>query len=150
MAKPTAENEPTELDEMTHVELRTMHGNATTAILFAKAIQWGAVGLALMVFTAAIFVDRAASPNYPLTGLLSVAIILFACGMIFLLFMYQMWQFNEIKRARLIETLFSFYCRRVNNIESRRERNVERYTMLVFKMAVVVGSAVISLMAIRG
>jgi hypothetical protein len=149
MAKPSAENEPSELDELTHVELRTMHGNAAAAILFAKGIQRGAVGFAIFVFTAAIFIDRAASPNHPLTGLLSVAIILFACGMIFLLFMYQMWQFNEIKRARMIETLFSSYCRKVNNIESRRERNVERYTMLVFKAAVVVGSAVIALMAIR-
>lgn len=150
MAKPSAENEPSELDELTHIELRTMHGNAATAILFAKAVQWGAVGLSLAVFTSAIIVDRMASPNHPLTGLLSIAIILFACGMMFLLFMYQMWQFNEIKRARLIETLFSSYCRRVNNIESRRERNVERYTMLVFKAAVVIGSAIIALMAIRG
>ena len=149
MAKPSAENEPTELDELTHLEFRTMHQNASTAILFAKFIQWSAVGMTLIIFSAAIFVDRLMPPGHALENLLLVAIILFTSGAIFLLFMYQMWQFNEIKRIRQIERYFSTFCRQVNNIESRREKNVERYTMLLLMIAAVLSSAVITALAIR-
>ncbi len=149
MSKSGVENEPSELDEMTHLELRTMHRSASMAILFAKLIQWVTVGMSMIIFSTAIFVDRVASPNHPLDNLLSVAIILLVCGAIFVLFMYQMWQFNEIKRLRVIESRFSTLCRRVNNIESRREKNVERYTMLAFMISAVVGSAVVAVLAIR-
>ena len=149
MGKPAAENEPSDLDEMTHQELRVMHREAAMAMLFAKAVQWGAVGIAMAIFTSAIFVERALRLLDALDNILSIAIILFACGIIFMLFMYQMWQFNEIRRIRLVEAHFSSFCRRVNNIESRREKNVERYTMLVFKIALVIGSAVVSIMVIR-
>ena len=149
MGKPAAEYEPTDLDEMTHNELRVMHREASTAMLFAKAVQWGAVCVSMTIFTVAIFVDRSVRPLDTFDNLLSIAIILFACGAIFMLFMYQMWQFNEIKRIRLIEAHFSSWTRRVNNIESRREKAVERYTMLAFMMALVIGSAVIAITAIR-
>jgi hypothetical protein len=149
MGKPAAENEPSDLDEMTHQELRVMHREASSSMLFAKAVQWGAVGISMIIFTAAIFVDRSGRPLDAFDNLLSISIILFACGAIFMLFMYQMWQFNEIKRIRLIEAHFSSFTRRVNNVESRREKAVERYTMLVFKMALVIGSAVVAITAIR-
>ena len=112
MAKPAAENEPSDLDELTHQELRVMHSGASMAALFAKSVQWGAVGISMAIFSTAIFVDRATQPAHALSGMLSIAIILFTCGAVFMLFMYQIWQFNEIKRIRLIESQFSSFCRR--------------------------------------
>jgi len=150
MAETSKEdNEPSDLDETTHRELSAMYRDASANIQFAKLVQWIVIGLSTIVYSTAVTAVNLSASGKTLANLFTIAIILLSCGAMFMLFMYQMWQFNEIKRARMIETLFSSYCRKVNNIESRRERNVERYTMLVFKAAVVVGSAVIALMAIR-
>lgn len=149
MAKSSTEFEPSDLDDLTHLELITMHQNASQAILFAKFIQWLAVGMAMIMFSVAIFVDRLAASDQAFQTILSIAIILLSVGAIFLLFMYQMWQFNEIKRTRQIEQHFSTLCRQVNNIESRREKNVERYTMFTVMVLAVVSSAAIAIMAIK-
>ena len=44
------ENQPSDLDEMTHAELRLMYDKASDAVLFAKRIQWLTVGGAVFVY----------------------------------------------------------------------------------------------------
>ncbi len=149
MADPIAENEPSNLDELTHSELRVMHQAASSAILFAKFIQWSCIGACLVLFCAAVFISKIAGTHGSLTNLVLVTNILLACASIFLIFMYQMWQFNEIRRIRKIEKCFSTLCRKIHHTESHGERSIERYTLLVFMILLILSGAAVSIMAIR-
>jgi hypothetical protein len=143
------ENEPSDLDETTHLELSAMYRDASVNILFAKLVQWIVIGLSSIVFATAVTAVNLSPSGKTLANLFTIAIILLTCGAMFMLFMYQMWQFNEIKRIRRIEKHFSTLCRRINNIESRGERNVERYTMLFAMAAAVACGALVAIFAIR-
>ena len=50
----TFENRPSDLDDLTHQELRLMYDRASEAVLFAKNIQWRSVGSSLVVMAAFI------------------------------------------------------------------------------------------------
>ncbi len=142
------ENEPSKLDSLTHEELRLMHREASQAILFAKSMQWWSVGSGLVAFGACIAIAAYLSPNSMVERLLSGLSIVLVCGIIFLLLMYQFWQFNEITRIRKTEEHFSTLYRKINNFKSSREGNAHRYTMLLFMIALVIIGGVVTNIAI--
>lgn len=150
--KPTAvpfQNEPSVLDELTHLELRLMHEEGARAILFAKHIQWRTVGASLLVYGASIAIAVLTPADRSFANLLSVLTIVLACGAIFVLLMYQFWQFNEINRIRRIERHFSTLYRKICVAKSRREGNAHRYTLLVFMIGMVILGAMVSNIAIK-
>ncbi|MBT6095924.1 MAG: hypothetical protein HOH04_13655 [Rhodospirillaceae bacterium] len=149
MADPIAENEPSSLDELTHSELLVMHQTSSSAILFSKMVQWLCIGMCLALFCVAVFISKIAGTHGSLNNLVLVTNILLACAAIFLIFMYQMWQFNEIRRIRKIEKCFSTLCRKIHQSESHGERSIERYTLLVFMILLVLSGAAVSIMTIR-
>lgn len=142
--RETFENEPSKLDNLTHEELRLMHREASQAILFAKSMQWWSVGSGLVAYGACIAIAAYLSPNAMIEKLLSGVTILLACGIIFVLLMYQFWQFNEIARIRKVEAHFSSLYRKINNLKSSREGNAHRYTMLVFMITLVILGGVLA------
>lgn len=138
------ENTPSQLDELSHAELRLMYDRSSQALLFAKNIQWRSVGASLLVFGALIALSFYGSSNKYLLSVLGIFTILLACGVIFVLAMYQFWQFNEIKRIVEIERHFSTLYRQIRDIKSTREGNAHRYTLLLFMCIVVILGAFIS------
>lgn len=143
------ENTPSSLDEMTHMELRLLHREASEAILFAKNIQWRSVGAALLVFGGCIAITVITKANLAFANILSSLTILLTCGVVFVLLMYQFWQFNEISRIKQIEQHFSTLYTKISHSKSRREGNAHRYTLLMFMMVVVVLGAVVTNVAIK-
>lgn len=144
----TFENEPSSLDELTHAEMRLMHREASRNLLFAKNIQWRSVGATLLVFGGCIAIAAAAPPDITLKRVLMGLIILLACGVIFILTMYQFWQFNEINRLRKIDASFSTLYIKINNLKSRREANAHRYTILLCMIVLVIVGGIVAGMAI--
>lgn len=146
---PFFENTPSALDDKTHAELMLMHGEASRNLLFAKNIQWRSVGSALIVFAGCIAISRFISADADFARVLSGLIILLTCGVIFVLIMYQFWQFNEISRLREIDAQFSSLYVKISNLKSRREANAHRYTILACMIAIVILGAVIASLAIE-
>jgi hypothetical protein len=146
-AKPEREafvNEPSSLDETTHRELELMHRESSDAILFAKSIQWRSVGASLLVFGALIAIAVATEAGTKFIDVLKIVTIVLACGVIFVLAMYQFWQVNEINKINAIDRHFSTLYLRISRIKSRREGNVHRYTILLFMIfAVILGVIVV-------
>jgi len=146
-AKPEKEvfvNEPSSLDEATHRELDLMHREASEAILFAKSIQWRSVGAALLVFGAFIAIAVATEAGTKFADVMKIVSILLACGVIFVLVMYQAWQVNEINKINAIDRHFSTLYLRISRLKSRREGNFHRYTILMFMiLAVIIGVVVV-------
>jgi len=143
------ENRPSDLDETTHQELRLMHQESSSAILFAKNIQWRSVGASLLVFGACIAIVVSTAADKQFANLLAALTILLACGVIFVLLMYQFWQFNEISRIKKIEQHFSTLYKKIRDTKSKREGNAHRYTLLTFMIAVVILGAVVANIAIK-
>ena len=142
-------NEPSSLDELTHHELRMMHTAATTNLLFAKNIQWRSVGSTLFIFIGLIAITQFTAAANSSKHLLPLLIIVLTCGVIFVLLMYQFWQFNEVSRVREIEKHFSSLYNKVNGFKSRREANTHRYTLLVFMITVVIIGAIVTSIALQ-
>ncbi len=143
------ENQPSDLDELTHAELRLMYDKASDAVLFAKRIQWLAVGGAVLVcggFTTFAVLSRLRSS---VSALFGISTILLACGVILVLIMYQLWQFNEISRIVKIEEQFSSLYIKIRDVSSRREGTIQRYTLLFFMCAMVILSAAIALIVLK-
>ena len=136
-------NEPSSLDEATHRELALMHREAADAILFAKSIQWRSVGAALLVFGAFIAIAVATEAGTKFVDVMKIVSIVLACGVIFVLVMYQFWQVNEINKINAIDRHFSTLYLRISRIKSRREGNVHRYTILLFMVAAVIIGVVV-------
>lgn len=149
-ARASFENSPSSLDEMTHKELRMMHNQSSRAILFAKNIQWRTVGSSLLVFGALIALAFYGASDRNLVRLLGMLTIVLAIGAIFVLSMYQFWQFNEIRRLVEIEKNFSSLYIKIRDVKSKREGNVHRYTILMFMCIVVLLGAIVSNIVITG
>ena len=149
-ARASFENSPSSLDEMTHKELCMMHNQSSRAILFAKNIQWRTVGSSLLVFGALIALAFYGASDRNLVRLLGMLTIVLAIGAIFVLSMYQFWQFNEIRRLVEIEKNFSSLYIKIRDVKSKREGNVHRYTILMFMCIVVLLGAIVSNIVITG
>lgn len=143
------ENRPSDLDDLTHMELRLMYDRASEAILFAKNIQWRSVGSSLIVMAVFIALATFGRPSDEFANILGVATIVLAGGVIFVLVLYQSWQYNEISRIVEIERQFSSLYRRIRDIKSRREGNVHRYTLLLFMIVVECAGAGVTIYVIR-
>lgn len=130
-------NEPSSLDETTHRELSLMHTESANAILFAKNIQWRSVGSSLLVYGAFIAIAVFTEAGAKFIDLLKIVSILLACGVVFVLAMYQFWQVNEINKINAIDRHYSSLYHRISRLKSRREGNLHRYTILLFMIAAV-------------
>lgn len=148
-AEESFENEPSSLDEMTHMELRLMHQEASAAILFCKDIQWRSVGSSLVVFAAVIAIAVFTPASRSFANLLTWVTILLTCGVIMVLVMYQFWQFNKISRVRQIEKHFSSLYINIRDVKSPREGNIHRYTLLMFMITAVVLGSIVANVGIR-
>ena len=128
---------PSELDELTHAELRTMYRVCQENILFAKSIQWRTVGSTLIVFmlfvVACHFFDKDKFFVKTVTGL-SFA---FSAGAIYALSIYQSWQGTEREKVRTILDGFSSAARDVHRIKSRIEANIHRYILFAFMVITI-------------
>jgi len=150
-AKPEKEafvNEPSSLDESTHRELELMHREASEAILFAKSIQWRSVGATLLVYGAFIAIAVFTEAGTKFGDVMKIMSILLACGVIFVLVMYQFWQINEINRINAIDRHFSTLYLRISRLKSRREGNFHRYTILIFMILAVILGVVVAMFGI--
>ena len=145
----TFENRPSDLDDLTHQELRLMYDRASEAVLFAKNIQWRSVGSSLVVMAAFITLATFGRPSDELANILGVSTIVLAGGVTFVLILYQFWQYNEIFRIVEIEKCFSTLYRKIRDIKSRREGDVHRYTLLLFMIGVEVAGAGVTLYVIK-
>jgi hypothetical protein len=143
------ENTPTELDDLTHHELSLMFERSTEAVLFAKNIQWRTVGSSLIVMAVFIALVMFGKPSDELANILGVATIVLAGGVIFVLTLYQSWQYNEISRIVELEKHFSTLYRKIRDVKSRREGNFHRYTLLLIMAGVVAVGAGVTIYVIK-
>ena len=143
------ENTPTELDDLTHHELSLMFERSTEAVLFAKNIQWRTVGSSLIVMAVFITLVMFGKPSDELANILGVATIVLAGGVIFVLTLYQSWQYNEISRIVELEKHFSTLYRKIRDVKSRREGNFHRYTLLLIMAGVVAVGAGVTIYVIK-
>jgi len=148
-SETTFENEPSNLDEMTLWELRLMHQESAAAVLFAKGMQWRLVGGTLLIFGAMIVFGLFAPTNPQFEKVLAATSILLTCGIIFILTMYQFWQFNEFAKMDEIETNFSTLYVKIRSKQSRRMPGYQRYTLLLSMIIAVVVGAVVANMGLR-
>lgn len=140
------ENVPSELDDLTHAEMRMLYAESADAIRFAKAQQWKSLGSLLVVFIGLMAMARFAGDNALLKNLAIAISFLCSGGVIYSLALYQTWQNTERHKLREIAAQLSSYAQAIRAIKSSREANVHRYTLLAFMViAVLMGNAMLVL-----
>lgn len=144
--QPARENTPSELDDLTHAEMRMLYRESADAIRFAKAHQWKSLGSTLLVFAGMIGLARLTSGNATLTNLVIAISFLSSSAVIYMLVLYQVWQNTEREKLRDIAGHFSSFSQFTRAIKSSREANVHRYTLLGFMIiAILLGNLLLVL-----
>lgn len=136
-AEERPENVPSELDDLTHAEMRMLYAESVEVVRFAKTQQWKSVGAVLVVFIALIGLSQLAAQKPLLTNLIIAISFVCSGGVIYSLALYQAWQNTERKKLREIGLHLSSYAKAIRAIKSSREANVHRYTLLVFMIVSV-------------
>ncbi len=142
------ENEPSSLDDLSHAELCMLYKESTESIRFTKTQQWGTVGATLLLFGGMITIAHFAPPGSRLEGYLSGSTIVIACVAIFVLIIYQFWQYNEVRKITYMAKQFSSLLREVRSLKSASEGNFHRYTFLIFMISMVILGASVSVASI--
>jgi hypothetical protein len=131
-----------ELDDLTHAEMLMLYGEVSRAILFAKSIQWKTVASTLLVYLALICLARIFQLHLGLIRAMILGVCLIGPVALMMLIVYQMWQYNEIRRRRRIEALLSSFFRDIVGVKPSLESDVHRYLILTTMIgALVVGTA---------
>ena len=138
------ENAPSELDDLTHAEMRMLYAESAESIRFAKSQQWRSLGAVLLIFAALMALARIAAQNAILINLSIAISFICSAGVIYAIALYQTWQNTEREKLREIGRHLSSYAQSVRAIKSSREANVHRYTLLVFMIiSVLLGNAML-------
>ncbi len=137
------ENEPSNLDELTHAEMRLLYEESTTSIRFAKYLQWWTVGSTLVVDGAFLAIAKFVSTDMDYANKLTAMIIVLTTAVIATLIIYQFWQYTELMKIEKISKLFSTAFQNVRQTKSRLEANIHRYLLLLFMiLTLIIGSIV--------
>ncbi len=133
---------PSELDDLTHAEMLMLYGEVSRAILFAKSIQWRTVASTLLVYLALICLARVFPLQLGLIRAMILGVCLIGPVALMMLIVYQMWQYNEIRRRKKIEALLSSFFRDIVGAKPSLESDVHRYLILTAMAgALAVGTA---------
>lgn len=140
------ENVPSELDELTHAEMRMLYAESTESIRYAKTRQWRSLAGVLVIFGVLMGLARFTENSAQLANLVVAISFLCSAGSIYTLALYQAWQNTEREKLREIGQHLSSYAKLVRAVKSSREANVHRYTLLIFMIiAVLMGNALLVL-----
>ena len=63
--------------------------------------------------------------------------MLSAIGAIYILFVYQFWQHDELRKLRAAGDRLSNLFKRLRNLKSRKESNIHRYTLLILMIGML-------------
>ncbi len=140
---------PTELDELSHAELRMLYRESTATLRFVKSLQWKTVGSTLLTFMGLIAIARLIDANKGLTDKFMAISILLTLASIFTLVLYQFWQSNEHAKINSMNTKFSSLYRSVRAHKSSLEANIHRYTLLTFMMLSIVLGVIVTHLALN-
>jgi len=128
---------PSELDELTHAELRSMYRGCQDNIRFAKSIQWRTVGSTLIVFVLLVVACHFFNKDRFFVKIVTGLTYVFSAGAIYALSIYQSWQGTEREKVRTILDSFSSLARDVHRIKSRIEANIHRYILFAFMVIAI-------------
>ncbi len=138
------ENVPSELDDNTHTEMCMLYNESAKSIRFAKHHQWSIVGATLLIFAGFMVVSELTTPNPDLGAQLTGISILVSCASIFILIMYQFWQYNEVHKMNYMAEQLSSLFSEVRSLKSSLEGNVHRYIMLIFMIVMILIGAIVT------
>ncbi len=139
---------PSELDELSHAELRMLYAESTETLRFVKSLQWKTVGSTLATFAGIIFIARFIDANKAMTDRFMAISILLTLAAIFTIVLYQFWQSNEHAKINSMNSRFSTLYRTVRSHKSQLEANIHRYTLLLFMIVSIVLGAIVTHLAL--
>lgn len=134
--------------EHSQQELRLLYGESAEAVLFAKAQQWKTVGATLIVYLVLIVIARILPPDSGFASYLALLIFVFTPASLYILLIYQLWQFTEKQKLDAIAERFSGIARTIRAIKSAREANFHRYTLFLCMVGVVLLGGIVTYGAI--
>jgi hypothetical protein len=140
---------PSELDEITHAEMRMLYAESTETLRFVKNLQWRTVGSTLIADGGLIFVAGWVKAGPDLTNKMMAITILLTTAVMFTLVIYQFWMHNEMAKIKSMNAHFSNLYVKTRAVKSRLEGNIHRYTLLVFMCSTVALGAVVVNMALN-
>lgn len=130
-----AENEPSELDDLTHAEFLTVYRDASDNIRFAKDQMWRTVLYFTLGAIAATTYGVMTRWNDPrLTFYLLVIVWIFSIASVLIVLSLQWWQAAEHAKIDYVASKWSTFAKAARRQKSKLMSDVQRYGMLAFML----------------
>lgn len=148
-SEPEAGEAPAiELDDRGHAEFLVLYRESSETVRYAKALMWKCVGATLLIQFGLVGLGFLTKPA-PLIARVAVGTgILLACGAIYSLVIHQLWQNTERAKLAAMSKALSEPLRTIRAIQSPREANFHRYTLLSFMVVAIAVAQVIATIAL--
>ncbi|NQW11151.1 MAG: hypothetical protein HQ481_14895 [Alphaproteobacteria bacterium] len=127
-----SENEPSELDDLTHAELLAIYRDASDNIRFAKDQMWRTVlyfTLGAIAVTSYGVMTQWDDPK--LTFYLLVIVWIFSIASVLIVLSLQWWQAAEHAKINYVTSKWSTFATAARHRKSKLMSDVQRYGMLV-------------------
>ena len=141
---------PSDLDELTHAEMRLLFEEAAHSVHFAKAMQWKMLAGVLLLFGGLIVVAEYTAIHQTFVKNIVVVSLLVGASSIYCEVIFQLWQNTEREKLRFIMSHFSNVAQENFGMKSDTEANIHRYTLLAFMiLGIITGNGVVIMVLSR-
>ena len=139
------ENNPSNLDDLTHAEIQMLYAESTKTLRFVKTLQWKTVGAKLLIDLALIMIAVSVNADQKLINVFMAITLLITAATILVLVFYQFWMHNEMRKINRMESQLSSLFKSIRAMKSSKEGNIHRYTLLSFMaISIILGAIVVN------
>ncbi len=141
---------PSDLDEITHAEMRLLFDESADSVHFAKAMQWKMLAGVLLAFGGLIVIAEYTATNQNFVKNIVVVSPVVGAASIYCEVIFQLWQNTEREKLRFIMSHFSNVAQENFGMKSSTEANIHRYTLLAFMIrGIIAGDGVLIMVLSR-
>lgn len=141
---------PSDLDEITHAEMRLLFEESSRSVYFAKAMQWKMLAGVLLLFGGLIVIAEYTATHQAFVKNIVIVSLLVGAVSIYCEVIFQLWQNTEREKLRFIMSHFSNVAQEDFGMKSSTEANIHRYMLLGFIIiGIVAGNGVLIMVLSR-
>lgn len=141
---------PSELDEITHAEMRLLFEESAHSVHFGKAMQWKMLAGVLLLFGGLIVIAEYTATHQTFVKNIVIVSLLVGAASIYCEVIFQLWQNTEREKLRFIMSHFSNVAQENFGMKSSTEANIHRYMLLGFIiLTIITGNGVLIMVLSR-
>jgi len=141
---------PSDLDEITHAEIRLLFEDSAHSVHFGKAMQWKLLAGVLLLFGGLIVIAEYTATHQTFVKNIVIVNLAVGAASIYCEVVFQLWQNTEREKLRFIMSHFWNVAQENFGMKFSAEANIHRYMLLAFMiLTIITGNGVVIMVLSR-